>query len=586
MSLLYNIKILFKNITLKRRKQLCGLLFFTVVCTLLEMASLSAILPFLKLLSDSTYQYESNFLYELINNFLNLNISPIVFTGLLFIALSLATTIARVLFTMVSYRISFGLGFDIGTKIYSNILYQPYSWHVLNNSSDTLAGLEKINYVVFSVIIPILQGTAALIITFGIGLAIFIINPLITITAGSCLLLMYWFTSFVLKKHLDVNSKIITKNLTKRMQALQEGIGAIREVIIDNSQSVYINKFSKYESELRSAQALNNLIGAAPRYIIETIAIILFSIIAICLSTYQQNGFLESVSIIGVLAVGSQKILPQIQLIYYSWSSIINSRSQLHDVNLFLELKNKHNEEKYLNDCNLDLKLSNDNVFISLNNITFSYLKKNNNPIINSINLNILKGTVIGLIGKSGSGKSTLLDIIMCLLIPDEGEVKINGHKINDINVREWQKIIGHVPQSIYLSDDSIMSNIAFGVESKNIDKIRARKCAEIAKISDFIETLEEGYDTFVGERGVRLSGGQSQRIGIARALYKNPEVLILDEATSALDAETESAVINSIMINKNKITILMISHKLSTLQHCNEIIELESGSIKKKVVY
>ena len=222
---------------------------------------------------------------------------------------------------------------------------------------------------------------------------------------------------------------------------------------------------------------------------------------------------------------------------------------------------------------------------IVLDNISFSY-SADAQPILQDLSLTIPKGSRIGFIGETGSGKSTLLDIIMGLLQPTSGALKIDGDRIDSSNLRAWQKHVAHVPQSIFLADGTIAENIAFGLPLDQIDEVRVRQAAEQAQIHDIIEKLPNGYQTIVGERGVRLSGGQRQRLGIARAIYKQADVIIFDEATSALDNETEKAVMEAIDQLSNELTILVIAHRLSTLKNCTQIIKLPDGQIFNRADY
>jgi ATP-binding cassette subfamily B protein len=288
----------------------------------------------------------------------------------------------------------------------------------------------------------------------------------------------------------------------------------------------------------------------------------------------QPNGVAQAVPILGALALAAQRLLPLMQQAYSSWSNLRQNQYSLKDTLEFLDqpLPNE------LDSSSEPIEFVKD---IALDNISFSY-SAGAQPILQDLSLTITKGSRIGFIGETGSGKSTLLDIVMGLLQPSTGSLKIDGAIVDAQNLRAWQKHVAHVPQSIFLADGTIAENIAFGLPLDQIDAVWVRQAAEQAQIHDIIEKLPNGYQTMVGERGVRLSGGQRQRLGIARAIYKQADVIIFDEATSALDNDTEKAVMEAIDQLSNELTILIIAHRLTTLKNCSQIIELDKGSVKR----
>jgi ATP-binding cassette subfamily B protein len=293
----------------------------------------------------------------------------------------------------------------------------------------------------------------------------------------------------------------------------------------------------------------------------------------------QSDGIGRAIPVLGALALGAQRLLPMLQQAYGSWASIQSQQASLQDT---LDLLDQPMPD-YVNQTDI-LPLS----FlekIKLKEISFRYSSQSS-WILSNLDLVIKKGSRVGFIGTTGSGKSTLLDIVMGLLKPNSGIIEIDDQPITIENYRAWQAHIAHVPQSIFLADSSIEENIAFGVPVNQIDDKRVRKAAQQAQIAGIIESWPDKYQTFVGERGIRLSGGQRQRIGIARALYKQADVLIFDEATSALDNETEAAVMQAIEGLNNDLTILMIAHRVTTLKNCAQIVELRNGRIKQMGTY
>ncbi len=597
---------LLSHISRRRRWQLVGLIGMMLVGALAEMATLGAVVPFLALLADPSMANKYSVLQTIFNWFGSKQENFLLSTGILFSIIALGAGLIRMLMMWSSMRFSYGLGADIGGEVYRRILYQPYSWHVSRNSSEILAAIDKVNVVVGGVLTPLMQGAVALVISVGILAMLLAIDMRTALIAGVGFSVFYGVTTLILRHQLVHNSKVISSYTTHRVQAIQEGLGSIRDVLLDGIQPFYHRRFATFDYVLRRAQSSNAVIGASPRYIIEAAGMVLIVGLAYWLSP-REGGVNTAIPILGALAIGAQKLLPQIQLIYYSWSSISGCRNQLQDVLNLLDqsIPSEYNyiqaipSDHHCEACSAGVgEFPNATIaslegtrqprivtpLIALRDVSFRY-KPDDHEVLQGINLEIPKGAHIGFIGKTGSGKSTLIDLIMGLLEPTVGQIEIDGQPLNAQNRRAWQVRIAHVPQSIYLSDTSIAENIAFGVPTAQIDDAGIRAAAAKAQLADFIESLPAQYQTQVGERGVRLSGGQRQRIGIARALYKRAEVIVFDEATSALDNETEQSVMQSIESVGKDLTVLIIAHRLSTLGNCHYIIELDQGQARCKPI-
>ncbi len=393
---------------------------------------------------------------------------------------------------------------------------------------------------------------------------------------GLAYLGVFYFT----KSKVNSNSESLAKKSTQRIKALQEGLGGIRDVLIDGSQQFYCDIYHRADFATRIAKASNSFIGMSPRYVIEVVAISLIATLAYSMSiAQQQDDLLVIMPTLSAIALGTQRLLPAAQQIYSSISTVKASYYSFEDA---MKLLNRP-ISNYISDPKI--KYISFKKHICLNDVSFRY-SENTPIVVNNLNLKILKGNCIGFIGKTGSGKSTLLDIIMGLLSPSEGQLIIDNQTITVENRRAWQMHIAHVPQNIFLSDSTVEENIAFGLSSSDIDQKLVRQVARLAQISDFIESWPKQYQTIVGENGILISGGQRQRIGIARALYKQADILILDEATSALDNDTERKVMESINKFSGNLTILIIAHRLSTLKNCNKIVELENNRILRTGTY
>ena len=414
---------------------------------------------------------------------------------------------------------------------------------------------------------------------FFIMLALLALNPSIAISVFGGFGMIYFLLSWFFNSRLIVDGKKIATKSTTLIKSLQEGLGGIRDILIDDSQAIFHKIYREADLPLRRSQGTINIIGGSPRFLIEALAMILIAGSAYFLSINTES-FIDAIPVLGAMALGAQRLLPVLQQGYAAWSTMNGGKANLVDTLILLNqplpdyMKHSSSIEK------IPFTKS-----ISINDISFGY-DKDMSLALKNINLKIQKGDRIGFIGSTGSGKSTLLDIIMGLLTPSKGSIIIDGITINKNNIRFWQSNIAHVPQAIFLTDASIEENIAFGVSKEQINKERVLEAAKKAQIKDFIETLPNKYQTSVGERGVQLSGGQRQRIGIARALYKKADVIIFDEATSALDSETEEAVMSSIENLGNDLTLLIIAHRVTTLKNCSQIIELKNGELIRSDSY
>ena len=498
---------------------------------------------------------------------------------LIFIIAAIFSGIMRLILLWTQTRFAYAIGADISISVYRHSLYLPYSSHVAMNSSEFISGItNKTALVVTQVILPILLIISSSIILIAIFIVLLTINPLIAIIATLGFSATYGFILFLTRKKLLIDSENISKKSNQLIQSLQEGFGGIRDVIIDGTQEAYCKIFREVDLPLRKAQAGITIIGQTPRFIVEAFGITIIAIVAFYLAM-SAEGIGNAIPLLGIFALAAQRLLPLLQQIYSSWTSIIGCSALLKDILFYL---NKALPEHYNLPQPSLIKFDN---YISLQNLDFRY-SPDGPSIIKGFSCRINKGEKVGLIGSTGSGKSTLIDIVMGLLIPEDGQLLIDDQLITSKNYRSWQLHISHVPQNIFLADTTILENIAFGVPLDEIDHELVSECAKKSQISQTIESWSLKYDTLVGERGVRLSGGQRQRIGIARALYKQTDVIIFDEATSALDDKTELKVIDNIFNLNPDITILIIAHRLTTLKKCNQVIELEEGRVLRSGTY
>jgi ABC-type multidrug transport system fused ATPase/permease subunit len=559
----------------ERRSQFVLLLVLMCLVSCVEIISIGIVLPFLTVLTAPERIYDMQIAKPYIEA---LKITePKQLILLLSLGLGIATllTVAmRLLLIWASGKVSFAAGADLGNSIYRRTLYQPYSVHCSRNSSEIISGISiKGNDVIYNIIMPVLTIISSSILLFIILIIFLVVQPVIALIVFGGGGIIYIMLITLTQKKIMKDSECVANNSTKGIKSLQEGLGGIREIIINASQEAYCKNYQNVDSNMRKAQVSSLFIRTSPRYALEAIAMLI--IIGIVYSESKHpDGVTKAIPILGAMVLIAQRLLPVLQQAYTSWIQVSSSQASLNDVLNLLEQPLNLNKDK----LNKKIQFEKN---ISLKNIEFQYEKKNK-IILDKINLNITKGRRIGLIGMTGSGKTTLVDIIMGLHWPTGGEIEVDGKVLTSENIRGWQLNISHVPQSIYLTDNTIAENIAFGVDKSQINILKVKQVAKQAQISSTIESLPNQYQTLIGERGIRLSGGQRQRIGIARALYKEASVIIFDEATSALDSETERELMEEIEKINNDITLIIIAHRMTTLNFCNQIYELKNGHIKE----
>ncbi|TGL66484.1 ABC transporter ATP-binding protein [Leptospira jelokensis] len=552
-------------------------MLLTLGASFAEIFSIGAIFPFLAVLTNPNKVFEIREL-DFIWKFFRINHSSDIFffVTLVFVCASMLSGAMRILLIYATTRLSFGTGADISYEIYRRTLYQPYSVHINRNSAEVISGITvKASSVVTQIITPILTISSSLIILILILISLLVVDPKLTIATFGLFLLFYLFVARYYRTRLLKNGKILASQLTIVQKSLQEGLGGIRDIILNNSQKYFLSIYRNSDAAFRLYSAENYYIGASPRYVMES-----FGMVALALFAYtigrSSSSLNTSLPILGSLAIAGQRILPLLQQSYQGWTNIKSGQENLRNILDLLE-QPILNEKESFND-----KLISFNQQIELKAVNFQY--NDSGPwVLKDINIVIPKGARVGIIGKTGNGKSTLMDLLMGLLPPTNGSILIDGIEINKLNIREWQNSIAHVPQNIYISDSSIAENIAFGIDKNMIDVFKVKEAAKKAKIADDIDSLPLGYDTRLGERGVKFSGGQRQRVGIARALYRDSSIIFLDEATSALDMETEKTIIDSIKDLDRNITIFIVAHRLSTLEICNHVYEINDGRLRKK---
>ncbi len=570
--------ILWGLIKSNKKQKIIILLFFTVIGGFAEILSIGSVVPFIASITSP----DTLFNHPVMANFHDVfNIgSPddlILPMTLIFITLAILAGTIRTVLLKFGTTLSFAIGVDLDVLTYKHYVYQDYEKNINANTSEAVSVITKKNTIINSSIIHafITLLSASLMSAIVLSVLIFI-NPFISLFIVLIIGSMYILVSRLTRGIISNNGEVISSNSDHMLKNMQETFGAFRDVTIDKSQKYFIKKFSIFDEKVKKSEASNVFISQSPRLVIESFGMVLIAITAYLLSIMESE--LGVIPVLALLAVSAQRLMPLFQQIYFSISNLNGAYPILRDV-LAIVGKEKEfiDKEKKFVDIKEPIKLSKD---ILINNISYKYPGKDKFALID-INLSIKKGECVGFIGESGSGKSTLLDIILGLLPPTRGGMYVDGCEINISNKNSWFDSISHVPQSIYLLDTTIENNVCFGSDEKESNKAKLLTALKDSEIYDYTISQEGGLKSVIGEYGVRMSGGQRQRLGISRALYKRADLLILDEATSALDSKIEARVINNIVKRNADTTIIMVAHRISTLKHCDRIYKIKEGAIE-----
>lgn len=577
------IKKILKLLTPFERKRLLLLLGMMVSSALVEVAGIASIMPFLSLVSNQNIINTNKFLnyfYTLLN-FQSVN-KFLVFIGSLVLFIIILSNLLIFLSTWGLERFSWMRSHSISLRLLKNYLYQPYKFFINQNTS--LLGkniLSEVQTAVKGVIIPLLEIFSKGVVALFILIMLISIEPILAIAMMGSLGFIYLLVYRIIKRRLIIRGKVRSSTNAERFKAVSETFGDIKLLKLRHSEDYFLRRFEKPSLKFARVNANTHVIGLIPKYIIEVIAFggIIILLIYLLLTGRGLNSFLP---VIGVYAFSIYRLLPSIQSIF---SSIAQVRYNLKGLDIVYEDMFSFDNINVINfdKSKVPIQFKEELVF---KNITFTYPGAKR-PTIRDLSFKVEVNTSVAFVGLTGAGKTTIANIILGLLRPDSGCILVDDIEINDENLFLWQMNLGYIPQDIYLQDDTIKRNITFGIPNNQIDMNAVIRAAKIANIHDFIiNELPDKYETVIGEKGIRLSGGQRQRIGIARAVYHNPSVLVLDEATSALDNETEREVFEAISnIAKTK-TLIIIAHRITTVQNCDVIYVLDNGVIVDKGKY
>jgi ABC-type multidrug transport system fused ATPase/permease subunit len=563
----------------RRRIQLGFLLLVTLTSGICELVSLGVVLPFLAVLSNPERLWLQPPVQALASRVGFTQASELLLPATLaFVAAVVLAALIRLANLWLNGRLAAAVGSDLSCEAYRRTLYQSYEVHLQRNSSALITGTTtQILSTVFA-LSALLQLFTAAVVAIGLLVGLLLINWKVALAAMVLFGSAYGLIAIAARKELRRNSQLIEVAANQQVKALQEGLGAIRDVLLDGNQLTYVQIYRQADWPQRQLLAKNQFLGVFPRYAVEALGLVAIALMGGLLVSQQGAGG-AVIPMVGALALGAQRLLPALQQAYVGWSTVKGYNADLAKV---LGMLNQPLPPLVEVVEPLPLCQS-----IHFESVHFRYGEKLP-MVLEGLDLEIRRGERIGLIGVTGSGKSTTVDLLMGLLAPTTGRLLVDGMDLHDPvhpqRLAAWRAAIAHVPQTIYLADSSIAENIAFGVPRHKIDLARVKQAADQAQIANFIQGIPDGYNSFVGELGIRLSGGQRQRIGIARALYKQARVLVFDEATSALDTGTEDAVMAAIEGLSKELTIVMIAHRLSTIKRCDRVIELANGMVRSIV--
>ena len=554
-----------------RRPKLYLLVATMVVAAVCEVFSIGALFPLLSVMVQPELILKNPHFIPILEFTKIQSATELLFPlTLLFSCAVIVSAGVRLAVLKYTSEVAYGIGAELSADIFQRTLLQPYLTHVGRNSSQIIDGLTSKNTALIECVRCCVNITSASILLLLVGAALIYFNPLVTTSVLICFGAVYILISRATKPIFTKNGVLISTHTEKMVKEIQESIGGIREIILNKSADFHAKIYHETVVELMRARAQNNYAGGAPRHGIEASGMVLMAGLAYYFFTYGATGN-SIIPTLGVVALASQRALPILQQRYSSWSDLLAQRASLVMALQLLEQKIPLRQA-------FGKTLAFDQSIV-LQQVEFQY-SANDQYAIRGLNIVIRKGERVAIVGPTGGGKSTLLDILMAIIHPTSGTIAIDGVIVDAKNAELWHAHIAHVPQNIFLADKTIAENIAFGQNANRIDMARVENVAKQVSLSDAIAQIPGGYSSRVGERGIQLSGGQRQRIAIARALYRNADVIILDEATSALDDQTEAAIMETIRNVANNVTIIMVTHREKALEGFDSIYLLKDANL------
>ena len=562
----------------KEKWELFGLMIIVVIGSFMELLGVAIFSPFIEIIMNPS-SVEQN---ELLNFLYRLSQVATVEDFLIVLAVVIMFVyIFKNIFLWVQQnfilRFSYNTQMKLSSKLLKTYLNQPYTFHLNKNIAELQRSMQEDTALFTQLVMHFLQLVAEIAVCGVMGIYLFMVSKSITAVIGVLLVACVGIFTYVTKKFSKSLGKEAQVYKAKIYQWINQSMGGVKEVKVLNRESFFIDSYNKYFKLYIRGVRINRLISMTPKYIVEAVCmtgLLLAIIIKMC---YGKKDMVDFIPQLAVFAVAAFRLLPSVGRINEHVNNILYASPSVELIYHDLKEIEDYQEEMGAEE-NRPWSFEKE---ISVKDVVYAYPGAEQ-AVLDYATFSIPKGKTVALIGSSGAGKTTMADVILGLLTPQYGKVRVDDMNVFK-NLSVWHKHIGYIPQVIYLSDDTIRNNIAFGVKEDEIDDVAVMAALQKAQLAEFIDGLPEGIDTFVGDRGVRLSGGQRQRIGIARALYHDPEILVLDEATSALDNETETAVMESIESLHGMKTMIIIAHRLTTIQKADAIYEVGGGKVVEK---
>tara|TARA_B100000989_G_scaffold59489_4_gene40658 strand:- start:1123 stop:2916 length:1794 start_codon:yes stop_codon:yes gene_type:complete len=561
------------------RHQKVGILkiqIIVIITAFTEVAGIATIGPFMALVSNPETIDQEIFrnLYAITNATSRENF--LILMGGLVVGILLVSAIVATLSLRYIYHFAQRIGAEISSNLFDYYLSTNWLFHTQNNSSKLITNIAgECSRVTTGIVVPALIMNAKIVISLSIIIFLLSVDFLVTLVGFTIFGLVYFIIFSSVKYKLGLNGQKLTEHQNIRIKTMNEGFGGVKDILLMNRAEQFKSRFRNSSLIYGHAVGTQQTLSDIPKYWIELLAFGTMVLLILFLMIASKENFALIVPTLSMFAMASYKLIPAFQQIYFYLSGIKFSQSAINSISRDLRTFNSilaTNQSSKQNEQDLPYS-------IRLNDVTFCYPNKGS-PVISNLSLEIPENSLIGFAGPSGSGKSTLIDIILGLLIPNSGSLVLGENTISKNNTHLLQSMVGYVPQTIFLSDNTIKNNIAFGLDEADIDEMKINNCINQSQLQDLINSLPDGLETMVGEKGVQLSGGQRQRIAIARALYRKPKILVLDEATSALDGLTEQKIMQSIHKIASDITVIIIAHRLNTIKECDMIYFIESGKI------
>jgi len=578
--MLNTIKELFSLLTPAQKRKIYLFQVLVIIMAMFEVLAIASIAPFMALVSNIELLDGDGFLAQMfINSGLENKMDFLFLIGLGVLLMLILSSLTSIFTYRKLALFGASLGVEMADRLYKYYIEQDWLFHTSTTSAQLTKQISvEAQRVSSQVIQSLLQMNARVVLVLFIAVAIFVYNPIVSISGLALFSLAYFIVFKTVKKRLEQNGQDISDISTERFRLMNEAFGGIKDLLVLGRKHIFINSFEETGKTLARASSSNLILGHLPRYIMELIAIGGMIVLILVMVKVNSSDTANILPMLAVFGLAAFKLMPALQNTYHYVTVIKSNLAAYATIREDLFKSSSFNVDTT---PKLDEKISCQRT-IQLQNLNFTYPKKSDKAIDN-LSLDIHAQQSIGIVGSSGSGKTTLVDIILGLITPQSGKFLVDDTVIDHTNIHQWQKSIGFVSQSIFLTEGTIAENIAFGLRPDQINPKRVERAAKLSHLHNFIDDLAEGFQTRVGERGVQLSGGQRQRIGIARALYHDSEILIFDEATSALDGITENIIMQAINDFQGSKTIIMIAHRLKTIQDCDQIFFIERGKVVDK---